>query len=461
MTNQEKPILPKNALLNELPSHLQDSLNADAKRIHEIMCIAAIIIFPIFAIFDIYTIPEKTYWPLTITRLSITAIIAIWLFIQKKYNTPERYLAYFTFLSISWFCCYACVAGGSEFLFQHNIAYCTVFLAASLFIFWHWKHSVVVVISSIVVYSLLVLNADSITMKQSLLDGGSVLLTIMAVHPVIIAYRYNAYKREFFLGAALKQSNEELITINQNLESIVNMRTHSLEETNKDLKAAISELDQFLYSSHHDLKGPIARLKGLVQLAFRDMKNEKASQYQTTFLSTVKDMEYLMEKLNKINTFYHHTLQKEIIPVKDFLTEILFEFQHENDTMKPELKLNGTEYLMADKALLKPVLQSVVENSLRYKKEDGNHRLIISLSHEKGADIITVWDNGAGIPEAVMPNIFNMFYRGNERSQGHGLGLYLSRKAVDKMKGKLQVESKEGEYTEVKITIFQEQDILD
>jgi signal transduction histidine kinase len=456
---------------------LKKAISLDSRRIHELMCIAAVIIFPVFAIFDQYTIPSEIYWPLTFVRFAITIIIGLWLFVQKKYSTNEKYLTYFAFTSISWFCCYACVAGGAQYLYQHNIAYCTVFLGASMFALWHWKHSVIVVISSILVYLFFIYYLNTVTLSETLLNGGAVLVTVMILHPIIILYRFNAYRREFLLKLALEQSNEllqlrnevveernaelliareklneankELKSINQNLKNLVDSRTNSLEETHTDLKEAVGELDLFLYSSYHDLKGPIARLKGLAQLSLRDVEDAKAKQYNLMFLDTINDMEFLMEKLNNVNTIYHHKVQKEYISVKACLNGALNQFAGVIEESEVEIKTNNIESIGTDKNLLLPVLYNLIENSLRFKKENEKHKLIISCKRENGEIIFSVWDNGCGIPGNVIPNIFNMFYRGNINSKGHGLGLYLAKKAIEKLNGTISVESREGVFTEV------------
>ncbi len=456
------------------------ALAKDAKKINELMCLAAVIIFPTFAFFDLYTIPNELYSPLTSVRFLISGIIGIWLFIQKKYATNTTYLNYFAFASISWFCAYVSIAGGQRYLYQHNIAYCTVFLAASMFLLWHWKHSIVIVLSSIAVYLFSVYTTDTVSLTESLINGGSVLLTIMVLHPVIILYRYKASLREFLLKKALEESNTllssknkevelhnaELVlareklnetnialqSANLNLKNLVVTRTNRLEETHSDLKEAERELDQFLYASYHDLKGPIIRLKGIAQLALIDTEDLKAKKYHQLTLDTVYDMESLMAKLNNVATIYHHKLQKEIISLDLFFQTIVL---HYNDTnnVSIELQIPSNATLSTDSNLLRPVVQNLIENSLLYRMESGEHKIIISHKKAEGKTVFSIWDNGCGIPETVLPSIFNMFYRGNTQSKGHGLGLYLAKKAVEKLNGTISVSSNEGLFTEFNIVL--------
>ena len=62
-------------------------------------------------------------------------------------------------------------------------------------------------------------------------------------------------------------------------------------------------------------------------------------------------------------------------------------------------------------------------------------------------------DNGIGIRDEHLDKIFNMFYRATERSQGSGLGMYIVKQAVEKLDGKITINSKYGEGTEIKVVL--------
>ena len=70
----------------------------------------------------------------------------------------------------------------------------------------------------------------------------------------------------------------------------------------------------------------------------------------------------------------------------------------------------------------------------------------VNFRTSRKAIIISIEDNGLGILKEQHEKIFDMFYRGSEKSQGNGLGLYLVKKAVQKLHGKINIESEEGKY---------------
>jgi signal transduction histidine kinase len=62
-------------------------------------------------------------------------------------------------------------------------------------------------------------------------------------------------------------------------------------------------------------------------------------------------------------------------------------------------------------------------------------------------------DNGIGIKKEYVKKVFDMFYRATEKSQGSGLGMYIVKQAVDKLKGSIKVKSTFGKGTTIKITL--------
>ena len=76
--------------------------------------------------------------------------------------------------------------------------------------------------------------------------------------------------------------------------------------------------------------------------------------------------------------------------------------------------------------------------------------------------VIETRDQGIGIPDEIRAKVFDIFFRGSERSKGNGLGLYLVRLATEAMGGEVQLESEVGAYTLVRITLpLNEKDFQD
>lgn len=246
----------------------------------------------------------------------------------------------------------------------------------------------------------------------------------------------------------LDKTNEELIAINTNLEELVAERTSSLKHMNDELITSNNELDLFIYRASHDLKGPIARLLGITLLAKMDNKDEALKEYIDLIEKGAVDINKVLNKLNNIHFINREVINREEIDFNKIIKEC--ESHLTNFIEKPDLKIKLTSEpgfsLRSDYILMKIIVENLLENSVFFNKTK-KVEIEINLRSSRKAIIISVKDNGLGIRKEQFEKIFDMFYRGSEKSKGNGLGLYLVRRAVSKLHGNITVESEEGKYS--------------
>jgi PAS domain S-box-containing protein len=209
------------------------------------------------------------------------------------------------------------------------------------------------------------------------------------------------------------------------------------------------ELSTFIYKVSHDLKGPIATTKGIINI----VKSE-ADPSLDTYLNMLDDS---VDKLNDvvddlINIVF--VRDGEVNPDKvDF--DILFkdicrEFELKLQKFKVSKVINQTGNFRSDPRMLKSVIRNIIQNAIYYNdSKEPEISVLIEAGSEKA--MITVKDNGIGIAEEHLGKLFDMFYRGTEFSSGSGLGLYIVKQALDKLEGRVEIESYEGMGTEVRI----------
>jgi len=245
----------------------------------------------------------------------------------------------------------------------------------------------------------------------------------------------------------LDKTNEELITINANLEDMVAERTSSLKQMNDELINSNNELDMFIYRASHDLKGPIARLLGMTLLAKMDNKDEGLKEYIELIEKGAVDINKVLNKLNNIHFINRETINSEEIDFKKIIKECETNLLNYIDAGDLKIKLSTESgfNLKSDYILMKIILENLLENAVFFRKTK-KAEIEINLRTSRKSIIISVEDNGVGILQDQQEKIFDMFYRGSEKSKGNGLGLYLVRKAVQKLHGKISVESEEGKY---------------
>jgi signal transduction histidine kinase len=124
------------------------------------------------------------------------------------------------------------------------------------------------------------------------------------------------------------------------------------------------------------------------------------------------------------------------------------------ETMNFELALDKDTIVMSDPSRLLIILNNLIGNSVKYRdvRKNSNYVRIIFQKDE------TVWkleiyDNGIGIDKKYISRVFEMFYRATGLSQGSGLGLYIVKETVERLGGKVFVDSEKDEWTKFTIAI--------
>lgn len=100
--------------------------------------------------------------------------------------------------------------------------------------------------------------------------------------------------------------------------------------------------------------------------------------------------------------------------------------------------------LFTDKFLLESILQNLIENYIKYRNLKGEQWVKVLVVMRDDLLLIEVEDNGQGIPEEMKEKVFDMFFRGNETSDGNGLGLYVIKSSINKMDREIELESEGG-----------------
>ncbi len=257
----------------------------------------------------------------------------------------------------------------------------------------------------------------------------------------------------------LELTNQELNKANTSLEEKVAERTLDLRYANEALTQVNEELDLLVYRASHDFKGPVATLTGLTQLALIECAEEspKAVDFFQRIETTATKMDRMLEKLHQISYIMGKTVDEQMLNMEVIFNEV-------QDTLSEKIERSNLHivkeiepacYIYADPELLLFVLENLVENAttFRSESEDAQPTLHIQARSDDTHIIIDLKDNGAGIAPSYFSKIFDMFFRGSEASEGNGLGLYVVKRALDKMKGRVSVESQEGEFTAFNIKI--------
>lgn len=210
----------------------------------------------------------------------------------------------------------------------------------------------------------------------------------------------------------------------------------------------IKDLNTFIYKTTHDLKSPVASLTGLIKLVEKKLDTKEVKPYFDLMERSVEKMQGMLNDLTTIIETPHKKLNPEIIDFQNLAEEVKNETLHllELEEVDFSVDIRQENKFHSDKKLVLTILRNLINNSIKYRSAVNPFIKIIVEEDVKGVKIKVI-DNGIGIAENLQEKIFDMFFRGTEVSSGTGLGLYIVKTTVQKLHGKIAVESKKKEGT--------------
>ncbi|MDQ3073208.1 MAG: PAS domain-containing sensor histidine kinase [Bacteroidota bacterium] len=229
-----------------------------------------------------------------------------------------------------------------------------------------------------------------------------------------------------------------------------------LKENYSELSRVNKNLDRLIYSAGHELRGPITTIRGIVSLA----KNEKDTDAMRHLLSLV---EASLEKQEKIVRDLIITAQNQEERLKieriDFnmLTDGIidsFKYHPHGKKIRMTFTVDQQKPFYSDPERIELILSNLVSNALKYHNPDNPHPYIrISVDTGAAGAEICVKDNGLGIEHDYQDRVFELFFRATTVGQGTGLGLFIVKEIVGKLKGKIKLKSLPKKGTEFRISL--------
>lgn len=228
----------------------------------------------------------------------------------------------------------------------------------------------------------------------------------------------------------------------ENLEKLA----RSQKEKTEIIERKNDELDSFFYRVSHDLKGPISSLMGLYNLAKMEVKDDSTLQYLDLFNGQVLRINNIVLGLIDLINLRNES-NKTIIDFNQLIDDCVNScfYLDKFSSVRIVKEVDTSIRFHSEWAIINTILQNLIENAIKYSRAHTNAYVRIAVQSEGESLLITVEDNGEGIPPGMEGNIFNMFVRGSSRQNGSGLGLYILSRAVERLKGTVQVKSKSKE----------------
>jgi signal transduction histidine kinase len=237
-----------------------------------------------------------------------------------------------------------------------------------------------------------------------------------------------------------EKTNALIVSLNENLEAKISERT-------RELKTAMHELDTFLYRSSHDMRRPLSTLLGLENLAKTELKDSTSLKLFAMMGDTVRSMDRMLRKLQTGYDINQMEAQWECVSVETLIVELRRNFREMFPGRDFSFQVNpraSVTTILTDSHLLSIVLTNVLENAGHFSKSETDSKIQLVFSEHADSNEFIISDNGVGIEELNLPRIFDQYFIGTDRSKGNGLGLFIAKKAAQKLGGTIHVRSEYG-----------------
>jgi len=215
------------------------------------------------------------------------------------------------------------------------------------------------------------------------------------------------------------------------------------------IEKSMLQQKQFTSDASHEIRTPLAAIRGTLEVLIRRQReptiyNEKISDV----ISQVDRLDILLEQLLQLARIESGVVmeKRESIQLSKLMSGIHKKWKLEANSKKIEIhfEIEENASVIGDKLFLELIVNNLVSNAIKYGKENGT----IYIVWNSTLKTLSVNDDGIGISQEHLPNIFNRYYRTEEsRSttiKGNGLGLSIVKKLADLQSIKLSVKSTLG-----------------
>ena len=227
--------------------------------------------------------------------------------------------------------------------------------------------------------------------------------------------------------------------LNEELEGRVKLRTAQLEEANR-------ELESFAYSVSHDLRAPLRAIEGFSQI----LKNEhftslpsEAQHYLELVRNNTTEMDQLIDDLLAFSRLAGQEPARQIIAPNEVVKRVLEDLQGDMAGRSVELKIADMPDCLADPALLKQVYINLLDNAIKFTRNNDSAKIEIGYIELDGEQVYFVKDNGVGFDMQYKDKLFGVFQRLHlaEEFEGTGVGLAIVLRIIRRHGGRVWAES--------------------
>jgi signal transduction histidine kinase len=226
-----------------------------------------------------------------------------------------------------------------------------------------------------------------------------------------------------------------------------------LKEKNNRLEKLHTEMNQFVYSLSHELRGPLMSISGISKLAKMEVKDTGIIEYFDMIDSaTLKLDDFIYKMLD----FYRSTkIETKVVPIQfeNILNQLMAEYKLKwnLEGIDIQLIIDQDNVFHSDESKIRVILNNLFSNAFKFQKEEPGKWIKININVNNKRALLEISDNGIGIEEKHLDDVFNLFHRATQRNVGSGLGLYMVKESIEQLHGNVVLNSVVGKGTEIQV----------
>jgi signal transduction histidine kinase len=225
----------------------------------------------------------------------------------------------------------------------------------------------------------------------------------------------------------------------EELERVVAERTRSLRE-------AIAQMEEFSYSVSHDLRSPVRAMRGYAKALAEDYRSrldEEALDYLDRIIQGSSRMERLIHDVLTYSRVSRMEMRLQPVSLGDLVRDVVAQYP-ELDSSRSEITIQpGLPGVVGHEPSLGQALANLLTNAVKFVAPGTKPRVHISAEQKESCVRVRIRDNGIGVKPEHQARLFGMFQRvhPDDKYEGTGIGLAMVRKTLERMGGKVGVQS--------------------
>jgi signal transduction histidine kinase len=226
-------------------------------------------------------------------------------------------------------------------------------------------------------------------------------------------------------------------------------RRQDLEQAHRELQRAYKEMETFSYSLSHDIRGPLRAVRSFSSIVLEEHRQELdgdgAAMLEKVVASAAR-MDQLVSDVLALSRASRAELKMEPVEVEPLMRRVIQD-QPALQTPKAQIRIEGPLLpVRADVASLTQCLTNLLGNAVKFVAPGVTPQVRLYTEAHHGRVRLWIADNGIGIPAESREKVFEIFQRlhSTQEYEGTGIGLAIVAKAVERMGGRVGVESEVG-----------------